>query len=152
MYHAVRRIWVVTGWQADQVETMLQAYSKVELVPNPNYRQGMFGSVQAGLAQVEAERAFLTPGDYALISPTVYDHMLKLEAEIVIPTHKGTKGHPVLLGQTAIAEILALPSDAILRDYIQVKGFATVEVEDDGILFDIDTPKDYETLRARLNV
>jgi molybdenum cofactor cytidylyltransferase len=149
LYDAVRRIWVVTGWQAEQVAALLQAYPKVELVPNPNYRQGMFSSVQAGLAQVQASRAFLTPGDYALISPAVYPQMLQVQAEIVIPTYRGQKGHPVLLGQNAIAEILALPGDAILRDYIQDKGFSTVEVEDEGILLDVDTPQDYTALRAR---
>ena len=150
MYDAVRRIWVVTGWLADRVAALLQTYPKTELVPNPNYRQGMFSSVQAGLARVQARRAFLTPGDYALISPAVYGQMLQVQAEIVIPTHDGRKGHPVLMSQAAIAEILALPGDAILRDYIRNKGFATVEVEDEGILLDVDTPQDYAALQARL--
>jgi molybdenum cofactor cytidylyltransferase len=75
--------------------------------------------------------------------------MLQVQAEVVIPTYRGKKGHPVLLGQTAIAEILALPGDAILRDYIRDKGFAAVAVEDQGILLDVDTPQDYAALRAR---
>jgi molybdenum cofactor cytidylyltransferase len=150
MRNSVHRIWVVTGWQADQVKALLQGCPKVELVPNPNYRQGMFSSVQTGLARVQAPRAFFTPGDYALISPAVYAQMLQVQAEIVIPTYRGKKGHPVLLGPTAIAEILALPGDAILRDYIQAKGFAAVEVEDEGILLDVDTPQDYDALRIKL--
>jgi molybdenum cofactor cytidylyltransferase len=147
-----RRIWVVTGWQAGRVAALLHDDPKVELVPNPHYRQGMFSSVQAGLARVQAPRAFLTPGDYAFIAPTVYDRMLQVQAEIVLPTYRGKKGHPVLLGQTAIAEILALPGDAILRDYIQGRGFAALAVEEDGILLDVDTPQDYEALRARLGI
>jgi len=143
-------IWVVTGWQAGRVAALLQGEPKVELVPNPHYQQGMFSSIQAGLARVQAPRAFLTPGDYAFIAPAVYDRMLQVQAEVVIPTYRGKKGHPVLLGQIAIAEILALPGDAILRDYIQGRGFAALEVEDDGILLDVDTPQDYEALRARL--
>jgi molybdenum cofactor cytidylyltransferase len=152
MRRAVPRIWVVTGWQADRVQALFGDDPQVKLVPNPHYRQGMFSSVQAGLARVEAARAFLTPGDYALISPVVYDRMLQVEAEIVIPTYHRKKGHPVLLSQAAIAEILALPGDAILRDYIQAKGFATLEVDDDGILLDIDTPQDYAAMRVRLGV
>jgi molybdenum cofactor cytidylyltransferase len=147
---AVHRIYVVTGWQADRARALLEPYPSVELIPNPSFRQGMFSSIQAGLARVRAERAFLTPGDYALISPTVYDRMLQVEAEIVIPTCGRKKGHPVLLDRTAIAEILALPADAILRDYIRAKGYTTLEVEDEGILLDIDTPQDYQALRARL--
>jgi molybdenum cofactor cytidylyltransferase len=143
VYEAVRRIWVVTGWQAERVEALLQGYPKVELVPNPNYRQGMFSSVQAGLAQVRAERAFLTPGDYALVPPVVYAQMLSIDADIVIPTYAGKKGHPVLLSRSAIHEILALPTDATLRDYVADKGFVTVEVDAPGVLLDIDTPQDY---------
>jgi molybdenum cofactor cytidylyltransferase len=150
--HVVRRIWVVTGWQAARVQAMLHDDPQVTLVHNPNYRQGMFSSIRAGLARVDAERAFLTPGDYALLSPAVYEQMLQVEAEIVVPTYKGQKGHPVLLGQAAIDEILALDRDAILRDYIQAKGFARIEVDDDGILLDVDTPRDYAAMRARLGV
>jgi len=149
---AVRRIWVVTGWQAERVQSLLRAEPKVELVPNPDYRRGMFSSVQAGLARVRAPRAFLIPGDYAFISPAVYGQMLQVNAEIVIPTYHGKKGHPVLLDQTAIAEILALPDDAILRDYIQAKGYAALEVQDDGILLDVDTPQDYKAMCKRLGI
>jgi len=147
IHHIVRRIWVVTGWQAERVEDLLHGYSKVELVSNPNYRQGMFSSIQAGLAQVQAPRTFLTPGDYALIPPAVYVQMLSVVADIVIPTFAGKKGHPVLLSHSAICEILALPQDAILRDYISEKGFLTVEVDAPGILLDIDTPQDYADAR-----
>jgi molybdenum cofactor cytidylyltransferase len=147
MLDAVNRIWVVTGWRADQVASLLQGYPKVELVPNPEYRQGMFSSVQAGLARACAERVFLTPGDYALLPPSVYAQMLAVTAEIVIPTHGGKKGHPVLLGHSSVREILALPGDAMLRDYIAESGFATVEVDSPGILLDIDTPEDYAAIR-----
>jgi molybdenum cofactor cytidylyltransferase len=143
VYEAVRHIWVVTGWQAERVEALLQAYPKVKVVLNPDYHYGMFSSVQAGLARVSAERAFLTPGDYALIPPAVYAQMLSIGADIVIPTFAGKKGHPVLLSRSAIREILALPQDAILRDYVADKGFVAVEVDAPGILLDIDTPQDY---------
>ena len=59
MLDVVDRIWVVTGWQADRVESMLQGYPKVDTVLNPGYRRGMFSSVQAGLAQVRARRVFM---------------------------------------------------------------------------------------------
>lgn len=149
MYDAVDRIWVVTGWQADQVHTLLAPYDKVHCVLNENYRQGMFRSVKVGLAKVSTARVFLQPGDCALIPPELYKQMLAVDADIVIPTFGGKKGHPVLLRCAVIPEILALPDDAILRDYIQARGFTTIAVEDDGILFDLDTPEDYQAMRTR---
>jgi molybdenum cofactor cytidylyltransferase len=152
MYGAVDRIWVVVGWQAEQVRALLAPYSKVECVPNEAFRQGMFSSIKTGLAHVNARRAFLLPGDCALVRPDTYIQLLSVQADIVIPTHGGRKGHPVLLNHKVISEILALPDDAILRDYIQAKGFATLEVGDSSIVLDLDTPQDYETLRARYHL
>ena len=149
MYDAVDRIWVVVGWQAEQVRAMLAPYAKVECVPNEDFRQGMFSSVKTGLARASAPRVFLQPGDCALISPAVYARMLLADGDIVIPTYGSKKGHPVLFQGSVIPEILALPDDAILRDYIQAMGFATIEVQDEGILLDIDTPEDYKAIRAR---
>lgn len=151
MYDAVDRIWVVVGWQADQVRALLAPSAKVECVLNEEFRRGMFSSIKTGLARVSAPRVFFQPGDCAFISPDVYARMLVINGDIVIPTHSGKKGHPVLFQGPVIPEILALPDDAILRDYIQDRGFTTIEVEDDGILLDIDTPQDYEILSARFN-
>lgn len=148
MYDAVDRIWVVVGWQAEQVRALLAPYVKVECALNKDYRRGMFSSVKTGLARTSAARVFLQPGDCAFIAPKVYTQMLSVDATIVIPTYGGKKGHPVLFQGPAISEILALPDDGILRDYIQAKGFTSLEVEDDGILLDLDTPEDYRALSA----
>jgi molybdenum cofactor cytidylyltransferase len=152
MYGAVDRIWVVTGWQAERVRLLLAAHAKVNCLLNKAFRQGMFSSVKAGLAKTRAARIFLQPGDCAFISCAVYHRMLAADGEIVIPTFGGKRGHPVLLHHSVVPEILALPDDAILRDYIQSKGFTTLEVDDNGILLDIDTPEDYRTLRASHNL
>jgi molybdenum cofactor cytidylyltransferase len=149
MYEIVDRVWVVVGWRAAEVRALLAPYTKVECVLNQAFRRGMFSSVQVGLAQTSARRVFLQPGDCALISPEVYRQMLLVEAEIVLPTFGGKKGHPVLLNRSAIDEILALPDDAILRDAIQARGYATVEVQDEGILLDLDTPEDHKAMNAR---
>ena len=149
MYAAVDRIWVVTGWQADLVQALLANYARVNCVLNTGYRQGMFSSIKTGLAQTSAARVFVQPGDCAFVSPAVYHQMLQLNAEIVIPTYGGRKGHPVLLSSTVIPGILALPDSANLRDYIQARGFAAHRVEDEGVLLDIDTPEDHSKLSTR---
>jgi molybdenum cofactor cytidylyltransferase len=152
MYDAVDHIWVVVGWQADQVRALSAPYAKVQCALNKEFRRGMFSSIKTGLAHVTAPRVFFQPGDCAFISPNVYAQMLFVDGDIVIPVYNGRKGHPVLLQDPVIPEILALPDDAILRDYIQDRGFAAIEVDDEGILFDIDTPQDYQRLSARYNL
>jgi molybdenum cofactor cytidylyltransferase len=149
MVDTVDRIWVVVGWQADQVRALLASYTRVELVYNASFRKGMFSSIKAGLAQVRNAHCFLLPGDIAHVSSAVYTLMLAADGDIVIPTYRGRKGHPILLSRSVIPEILALPDDAILRDYVRARGYTTVEVPDQGILLDIDTPEDYQAMRAR---
>jgi len=146
MYGLVSRIWVVVGWQADEVEQLLCGYDKVELVSNPDYAAGMFGSVRVGVARVRARRFFLQPGDCPLIPARVYKQLLAAPGEIVIPTYGHKRGHPVLFDGKLASEILAQPADSTLRDYVHAKGYNTVPVGDRGILLDIDTLQDYDLI------
>ena len=145
----VRRIIVVLGWQAARLRDLLAAYDKVEPVLNDRFRSGMFSSVRAGIAQVRARSWFLLPGDQPLVGPQVYARLLAASGDIVVPAFKSKRGHPVLFDSRLIPEILAQPEDAILRDYVAARGYVTVEVDDEGIALDLDTPEDYEALRSR---
>lgn len=152
MYGIVSQIWVVVGWQAEQVQEILAPYDKVEFVVNRRFRAGMFSSVKAGLAQVRAPSVFLLPGDCPLIVAHVYRRMLAVAGDILVPTFEGKRGHPVLLRSALIPEILSLPDDSTLRHYIDRKGCVVVEMDDDSILYDMDTPEDYHAVCARLQV
>jgi CTP:molybdopterin cytidylyltransferase MocA len=45
-----------------------------------------------------------------------------------------------------------MPAEATLRDYVNATGYTTVEIDDEGILLDVDTPADYDMMRARMGV
>jgi molybdenum cofactor cytidylyltransferase len=152
MYGIVSRIRVVVGWQAEQIQEVLASYDKVEIVVNRRFRAGMFSSVKAGLAQVRAPSVFLLPGDCPLIGAGIYRRMLAVPGGIVVPAFEGKTGHPILLRSALIPEILSQPDDSTLRQYIDHKGCVVVEVDDDSILYDMDTPEDYYTVCARLQV
>ncbi len=149
MVDLVCRVYVVVGWQSERLQELLAGYDKVSFVLNERFREGMFSSVKAGIARVCAPRFFLLPGDQPLIGPQVYVQMLGTKAEIVIPTFRGQKGHPVLFASRLVPEILAQPEGSTLRDYVQGKGYTCVEVQDEGILIDLDTAEDYDLVRAR---
>jgi molybdenum cofactor cytidylyltransferase len=149
MYGLASRILVVVGWRAEQIQSLLAAYHKVELVPNEDFRAGMFSSVKIGIAQVRAPRFFLLPGDHPLIGAEVYAQMLAATGDIVIPTFRGRRGHPVLFSSHLVPEILHSPDSRMLRDYIRKKGHTEVEVDQEGILIDIDTLEDYHAVLAK---
>jgi molybdenum cofactor cytidylyltransferase len=145
-----RHIYVVVGWKAERVQELLEAYPQVVLVPNPYYREGMFSSVQAGIAHVRADRFFLLPGDHPAVHEQTFHRLLLAPGEIIIPTYRGRKGHPVLIDSQCVPEIRAQPTHSSLRDFIAMRGSTTVEVQDRGILLDVDTPEDYQALLATL--
>lgn len=150
MAAACDRVIVVAGCDAEKIAGLVAGRPKVELLVNERYAQGMFSSVQAGAAGVRASRFFLLPGDMPLVRAAVFCELLRHEAEIVIPTCRGRRGHPVLLAASLLAAIRDEPPGSNLGALIRRRGFATVEVGDPGILADLDLPGDITALDALL--
>lgn len=123
-------------------------------VHNPNWPQGQLTSLQAGLCAIPAAApaAFFTPVDCPLFRPDtvamLWDAFERRPAPLVVPRQGGRRGHPVLAGPQAISEFLALPPTAQARDVVHRLRSQTayVDVDDSGILADIDTPADYRRM------
>ena len=98
---------VVGGYRIKEIERLLEGYEKVKLVFNEHYDEGMFSSVKRGIREVNADRFFLTPGDYPLINEEICVALTKQIEEIVIPSFMQRGGHPILLSSRLIPEILA---------------------------------------------
>jgi len=146
-YESCSKIIVVTGKYHEDIKQYLMPYTKVNLVYNEDYRQGMFSSVKAGIKHVEAERFFITPGDYPLLKTDTIRHMLKTTGNYVVPVYQGEQGHPVLLDKRFIPVILASTLNS-LRDCLE--SFSSekqkLSVDDNGIMTDIDTMQEYNTI------
>lgn len=151
------RIVVVAGYMPDRVKAIVRPYAFVHAAVNNEFQRGMFSSVQEGVRHLEGDAFFMTPGDYPFITPLVYQTLTNaLETaspgtDIFIPTFNGRKGHPVLMKKRMVNEILAEPVDSMLKTVINRNSFALVEVGEEGILIDVDTPEDYEKAKIRLN-
>jgi molybdenum cofactor cytidylyltransferase len=67
-------------------------------------------------------------------------------AAVLSPAHKGRAGHPVIFSRDVVTELLRpdLPDGA--RSVIErhTRDAQTLEVDDAGVLIDIDTPADYQ--------
>ena len=142
------RIILVTGWHADQLASLFAQRSEVELVFNPEYRESMFTSVKTGLPHIRSSRFFFLPGDCPLVPESVLLALLKVDAPIVVPTYAGKHGHPVLLRQTVIQQILDNPALSSLREFIEASNPQEVAVASEGILIDVDTQADYQKALA----
>jgi molybdenum cofactor cytidylyltransferase len=147
---------VVLGWEPQQIRAGLRRAELATFVTNPDYRRGQLSSLQRGLAAVppEAEGVMFTPVDFpAVRPPTIARIARRFQTRrpnewLVIPRSQGRHGHPVCLVRDLIPEFLALAGDAQARDVIRGHREQTVyeDVDDAGILEDVDDPESYARL------
>ena len=67
---------------------------------------------------------------------------------VVVPTYKGRRGHPVCIARRLIPDFLGLPVNSQAREVIHrnVDSTCYIEVDDAGIVQDVDDPKAYQRL------
>jgi molybdenum cofactor cytidylyltransferase len=95
----------------------------------------------------------LVPADHPTLRPDVVRQLLKARQHypaqsIFIPTFQGKRGHPTLIGWQHVAGIRALPLGEGLNVYLRAHRAETAEIPMNApeVLFDLDTPDDYERL------
>jgi molybdenum cofactor cytidylyltransferase len=67
---------------------------------------------------------------------------------LVVPTYRGARGNPVASCRDTYPLALALEGDVGLRALFGRVPVEVVEVDDPGILVDVDTPGDLERLNC----
>lgn len=153
----VQQIVVVLGHHAEKIRQSIDL-SSVEVVVNPDYRQGQTSSLQAGLRvlmRTTPDGIVVCLVDHPAISAdtvkTLIQTFKSAGKPIVIPQLNGRHGHPVLLGRELFPELLALGpdhgADTVIHKYRDLAQF--VEVSDPGILVDVDDPVSYLRLAAQ---
>jgi molybdenum cofactor cytidylyltransferase len=140
----VSRVIVVTGYRSEDIIEHIKDIERVQTVFNPNHQKGMFSSIITGVSKVTGEHAFLLPADCPFISGEVYKKMSSSDEDIVIPVYDDQPGHPIRLSKSAIRQLLLEPDDSTLRSFILRYSHRMIEVDDPGVLMDIDTPEDYK--------
>ena len=75
-------------------------------------------------------------------------------ASLVRPTQGGRHGHPILIAQPVIRELLAADPSAPARSIIRRHAAHGIELEvaDHGPFLDVDTPEEYRQLITSLTV
>ncbi len=96
----------------------------------------------------------LAPADMPLLTSAVIRAVLAAHdpahPQILIPTHAGRRGHPVLFPWPLTTEVFQLSADEGVNALARRHGYRGVELADgQAIGADIDTPEDYQRLRPR---
>ena len=131
-------------------------HRQAQFVVNADYARGMLTSLQCGLRAVPADGR---PVVFTLVDhPNPADATIRTvaqtdqKADVVIPRFEGRKGHPVRLSRRVMDELLSLPASAKPTDvlYRHLDGTHFLDLDDPGIVDDIDDPGAYRELLARV--
>ena len=141
-----RPVLVVTGHRAAEVQSAL-AGRPVIFVPAADYADGLSASLRAGLAAVPASSAaaLVILGDMPLVTPATINRLVdSYDPEegrtIVVPTHAGQFGNPVLWDRRYFPAMMALSGDSGARPLLRQHAEAVAEIPvDDTVLRDFDT-------------
>ena len=150
----IREILVVTGHNREETEEEISRLGGKSAF-NPRFSQGMFTSVQAGIASLasSARAFFLLPADIPLVRSSTLRLLLAKGSpdNIVYPVFLGKRGHPPLIGASFIHAILSYDGEGGLRKFLESREewSENIPVADEGILLDMDTPSDFQKITRR---
>jgi molybdenum cofactor cytidylyltransferase len=123
----------------------------------------MRATVERGLGWLEERFSprpddawLLVPADHPALAPSVIRDLEQArqthpEHSIFVPTFHGRRGHPLALTWQHVGGIRAHAAGEGLNTYVRKHSAEVLEVPvaSEAILWDLDTPEDYEQLRLR---
>jgi molybdenum cofactor cytidylyltransferase len=122
-------------------------------VENPDPDRGQLSSLLVGLDAVdcpEVDAVLVTLVDVPLVAaPTIAALLARARlspAPILRATYRGVHGHPVVFTRAVFAALRATDPAAGARPVMRAYAIDDVEVDDPGVVRDVDTPGDYRQL------
>lgn len=149
------RLVVVVGHRAAHVEAAL-AGLPLEIVQNDQFMAGQSTSLRVGVEAARSSDAIVVLlADQPLLQPaTIAALRARYKRDrpaIVVPRYHGERGNPVLWDRSMYERLRALSGDqggrGVLHEFADA--VAWVDVDDPGIVLDVDTPTAYAQLLER---
>lgn len=153
-------IHVITGGDRKKIENVLEPLS-LNLHFNKDYRDhSMIHSMQIGLNNLGStcRAVLILLGDQPVVEIKTIDKLvhefISTNKEIIVPLYQKRKGHPWILGRSHWQEVLNMPGEETLRDFLSrhEKEIAFVPVDTPMILQDFDTYEEYLVLKHCINI
>lgn len=151
----VTRIIGVTGFQRERLSSIFASEGILEAY-NPDFDQGMFTSIKAGIAKAmegsPTEGFFLMLVDSPLIPPEVLELILREHEKnpeaFIVPCFRGKKGHPLFIPAQYGPEILAYDGEGGLKAITSrhEDRLTRLEVGTEAVVLDMDTPEGYQEI------
>lgn len=153
----VDEVVVVLGHEADRIRAQSD-FGRAKVVVNADYAEGMGSSIRAGMDAMDkdARAVIIALGDQPLLRTETIDALLEEYAKsggpIVAPFFRRRRGNPVLFDRSLFRELKAAKGDSGAKATIERlrDSIVRVQVDDSGVVLDVDTKEDYRRLRGRL--
>ena len=147
----------VTGPYQDYLSILviqeIEASGFGRAVVNPRADEGQLSSLLAGLDAIDrpgVEAALVTLVDVPLIGAAAIRVLLARAAASGAPilraVHRGAHGHPVIFKRRLFDALRAADPAVGAKAVVRAAGVEDVEVDDAGVVEDVDTPADYARL------
>lgn len=147
LHSALPRVVTVVRPGDDELRQLL-VRERVPIIECAKADRGMGHSLAAGVAaEPDADGWVIALGDMPHVRPgtiRAVAQALEQGAELVVPVFAGQRGHPVGFGRRFRDHLLSLSGDAGARAVLTTYASAVhqLEVDDPGVVQDVDTPAD----------
>ncbi len=124
--------------------------NQYECYSNPAPEKGMLSSLKVAIKKLpeHCDGFILALVDHPAVRASTYIELIRTARQnpnrIIIPKFFGSKGHPVFFGKRFFDDLMKTPEGegARLVVHQQMQNVHFLDVDDEGILFDIDTPQE----------
>jgi len=125
---------------------------KIKVVVNPDYKKGMSSSIRCGLEALDpkSDGILIALGDQPFLKTRTINALMgafrRGEGEIIVPSFRGRRGHPVIFHRKYEEELLRLRGDAGGKTILMKhpEDVRMIPVKSEGVIRDIDTWRDYK--------
>ena len=148
----VNEIIIILGYQNETIEKLIDKTSRVKFVFNSNYKEGISSSIKKGIKNLSEknEAFFISLGDMPSINYNTYNQLIKYskDKKVIVPLFKGQKGNPVLFPKSFEKKLLSIEGDSGAKKMLEInkKKVLNLEIDDPGIIKDLDVPSDFNSL------
>ena len=134
------------------------AGTPAEFLENPSPERGQLSSLLVGIDAAEGRRAdgvLVMPVDIPMVRPETIGSslaaFLESDSPILRVTHEGRHGHPVIFAARVFAELRRADAAVGAKEVLRAYGdqVLNLEVDDPGVLRDVDVIEDYRSLFGR---
>ncbi|MDF1568547.1 MAG: NTP transferase domain-containing protein [Spirochaetaceae bacterium] len=147
------RTFVVGGYRHGELKRILTGREGLVILRNPSWRFGMDTTIKTALPSVTTDWFFVVPVDMPLVGQDDYKKLTAAalanpDMEVVRPSFEGRAGHPVLIRRTLVPALLRAPRGVQLKHSLEGRRVLSIDWHHDGVIRDLDTPIDYEQIKA----